>query len=285
MITPDLARELFERSRRRSLWTSPQTLVLLVIGAMMGGLLANPSLLSEDPYLQVFVPQALLVSLFLWVWQRAVRQRRTAAGVVALWEAIQLKDWDAAEQQVVAILRRPVQPPHIRARSLLALAAVAENDKQFVAAQDVLESLLQERGAERGEQLVARVALAGTLLRTGQLTDAVEMIDKLLRLPLPPSLRAQVEMIYLYRCVLMGQVDDAIDRADERCALFRRYLSTRAGFGYGLLAVAFDRAGQPERAAALWKDATMLIPAGELVDRFAEIAPVAAKYPASEHPV
>lgn len=285
MISLERAHELIERSRHRPAWLSPHTIVLLLIGAMLGAVLANPKWFTDNSLLQVLGPQALLIIVVVWVWARARRQRRVAAAMTSAWEAVQLKDWDTAESQMVGLLRRPIRPASARMQSLMVLAAVADNQKQYAVSQHILEAILQDPAIDRGVFYAARIGLAGTLLRTQQLTDAVTMIEKLLREELPDAILAQVELLNLFRFVMMGQVEHAVDRADERRDLFRRCLGTRAGYGYALLAAAFDRSGSSERAAGLWQDATLLLSPADLVGRFAELGPVAQRYPATEWPL
>ena len=81
----------------------------------------------------------------------------------------------------------------------------------------------------------------------------------------------------------MGQAADALEKAEERTKLFRDYLSTRAGYGYALLAAAFDRAGRTDSAGKYWHDATILVSPGELLERFGELKTVADKYPSAEY--
>ncbi|MBI4579516.1 MAG: hypothetical protein HY718_07440, partial [Planctomycetes bacterium] len=61
-------------------------------------------------------------------------------------------------------------------------------------------------------------------------------------------------------------------------------LGTQAGYGYALLAAAFDAGGQAEAARRHWHDATLLIPVAELVRRFPELGPLAGKHPPAEVP-
>ena len=122
------------------------------------------------------------------------------------------------------------------------------------------------------------------MLRTGQTTDAVGLIDRLEREELPGSLKAHIEMLALLREITMGHARERLDRAEARRELFRRHLGTRAAYGYALLAAAFDAAGDAAQAVRYWRDATMLLPAVELTGRFAEIRKLAAKYPAASIP-
>lgn len=285
MISLETAHELIRRSRHRSAWSSPQTIFLLLMGALLGGLLASPNSLTDSSLLHLLLPQALLLTIAVWIWNRARRQQRNTAALIAAWEAVQLKDWARAEPQIVELLQHPIRSAPARLQSLMVLAAVADNQKQYSVSQHILESILQEPLLDRTMLYAARIALAGEMLRTHQLTDAVRMIDRLIREDLPDAVRAQVELLSLFRYVLMGQSEDAVDRADDRRALFRRHLGTRAGYGYALLAAAFDRAGQADRAAELWRDATLLLSPPDIVDRFAELASVARKYPATEWPL
>ncbi|MHC4795756.1 MAG: hypothetical protein ACYTF1_03845, partial [Planctomycetota bacterium] len=94
---------------------------------------------------------------------------------------------------------------------------------------------------------------------------------------------AQVELLSLFREVIMGQAAEGLEHAEQRSKLFRDHLSTRAGFGYGLLAAAYDRADRPGKAKKYWHDATMLVRPGELIERFSELKAISEKYPATEH--
>jgi len=123
------------------------------------------------------------------------------------------------------------------------------------------------------------------MLRTGQTADAVALIDRLIRADIPEALKAQIELVALFREIVMGQSQDYLARAGERRRLFREYLSTRAGYGYGLLAVAFDRASQPHEAGRHWHDATLLVCPADLLGRFSELGPVASRYPSAEVPL
>lgn len=251
---------------------------MLLSGAVLGAMLAQPSWLPENAFLQFVVPQGLLIGLIIWVWIRARRQEEAIARLESATEAIQFHDWERGESLIVSLLQRPLDPPGARLRALLGLATVAEGQRQYAVCQHVLERVRRECVADRGLDAYVRIALADTMLQNDQLHDAVQLIERLNREDLPASLKARVEMLNLFRAVRMGQAQDAVDRADERRELFRRHLGTKAGYGYGLLAAAFDRAGESGRAAAMWCDATTLLDAAEIVDRFAEVRFVAAKY-------
>jgi tetratricopeptide (TPR) repeat protein len=270
------------RTPRRRLRGS--TLVLLGLSVLLGALVADNHLLADSAW-GWLLPQALILILAAILFQKSRQQRESARMMEKALEAVQLRQWPDARSSLEAVLGRPMRSPSGRAESLLALAAVAEAQGSYEASQIIYESLLSEQAGDPLQLHTARVALAGVFLRNGQVTDAVSLIERLERANLPDSLKAQVELLALFREVTMGHAESGVPKAAQRRRLFRDHLSTRAGYGYGLLAAAHDRAGDDEAARACWHDATLLVPQALLVARYRELAPVSAKYPAVENPL
>ena len=282
MLTVETVETLIASSRPRSGIFRGPNLVLLGLSMLLGASLANSNLFTDGGLWSWLFPQILLIVLFALMIRSTYQQRRMGQLMLGAFEAVQLRENQQARELLGRLLRHPIQPPPARAESLLALAAVAEADHAYDVSQHIYESLMAENIADPIQLHTTRVALAAAMLRTGQTTDAVQLIDRLERADVPEPLRAQVELLTLFRAVTMGQTQPELARAQERRRLFRLYLSTRAGYGYGLLAVMFDRADQPELARRTWRDATLLVDPKELLSRFAELKPVAAKYPAAE---
>lgn len=257
-------------------------IALLGLGLLLGGALARPEAIGRIGIPVWVWPNVLLLLVtgaVLWI---GLRQREQARLMLAAFESLQLQEWEQAREHLGRLLARPVRHAPARAEALMGLGSLAEIGHRYDVAQRVYESILADVAANPVQLLMARIALAAAMLRTGQTADAIEIVDRLGRTSLPDSLKAHVELLSLFREVVMGQAADGIDRAEYRRGLFRKHLSTRAGFGYGLLALAYDRADRPDLARSCWEDATLLIPAGTLVQRFAELAPIAARYPAAE---
>jgi hypothetical protein len=162
---------------------------------------------------------------------------------------------------------------------------MAESDRSYDISQHIYERILEEQSGEPLQLFSARVALAAAMFRTGQTADAVNAVDQLDREDLPAPLRAQVELLSLYREVTMGQGGQHLDRAEMRRELFRRHLGTRAGYGYALLAAAFEHAAQPQVATKYWSDATLLVQPADLTWRYPETEHMATKYGAEERPL
>lgn len=269
------------RPRRRLLRGS--MLLLLALSMFLGASLADPKVVSSNLPLGWLVPQLLLLTMIGLVLRHGLRQRRTSRLMLQAFESVQLREWDRASDLLQQLLRHPLRYRTARAESLLALAAVAESEQDHATAQHIYEAVVLEQEAEPLQMYTAQLGLAGAMLRTQQTTDAVALIDRLRRNQVPDALRAQVELLALYRDITMGQVDAAIEAADQRRELFRRHLSTGAGHGYALLALAFHRAGRVEEAGQLWHDATLLVRAADLLRRYPELKDVTGRYPAVEH--
>jgi tetratricopeptide (TPR) repeat protein len=283
MVTLETAEQLILSSRPRGGLIRGPMFVLLGLSVLLGAL-AGDSNLPPNSWWTWLVPQVILIALAGIMYYSVRRQKELARYLQESVEAVQLKQWPQAWDTLNRLLRRPVPHPTARAESLLALAAVAEASDSFEVSQRIYEHMLEERQADPLQLHTARVGLGAAMLRTGQTTDAVGLINRLEREELPGSLKAHTELLALYRELTMGHAADRLDRAEERRGLFRRYMGSRAGYGYALLAAAFDVAGNTEKAARCWLDATMLLPASELVRRFGELKPLASKYIATKVP-
>jgi tetratricopeptide (TPR) repeat protein len=258
-------------------------MVLLGLGLLLGAALARPEFLARAGIPTWIWPHVLLLAALVMILVIAIRQRTQARLVLAAFESLQLQEWEQARENLTRLLARPVRHAPARAEALMGLGGLAEIGRHYDVAQRVYEAILSEASANPVQLLMARMALAAAMFRTGQTADAVDMIDRLDRTSLPESLKAHVELVSLFREVVMGQGGSGLDKAEYRRDLFRRYLSTRAGYGYGLLAAAYDHAQRGDMARKCWEDATLLIREKTLVERFQELEPMAARYSAVEH--
>ncbi|MFQ5430479.1 MAG: tetratricopeptide repeat protein [Phycisphaerae bacterium] len=260
----------------------------LLAGVILGTLLM-PLAAGEEPSAATgwsfLLPMSLLAALFAGGWYVNRRRRRDKRTLSRAWEQVQLEDWDGAEATLSELLERPIHAASDRCQAFRLLAEVAEHAGQYEAAAQVYETLLLQRIGDGYQLQEVQLASCAIKLRNEELTDAVRLIERLARVPMPPALKAVHDLIRLYQQVFMGHFDDAVEKAEERRKLYRRHLSTRAGYGYGLLAAAMHHLGRREEASRLWADATTLIRADELVRSYALLGTVSKDYPATEHPV
>jgi len=269
---------------RTRIWQGPM-LILLGLSVLLGAVWAGAGVGRTGEMLRWLLPQWVIVAFVLVLYLQWRRRKRLEQRLAEAMEAVRLQEWPRAEALLRYFLAQPIRRSTLRTQALLALAAVTEASHAHEATEHICRHILATGAGTAVQQHLACVGLAGALLRTGQITDAVELVDRLTRQTLPDSLRAQVEVLALFREVMMGHPDLGAAKADERAELFRTHLGTHAGYGYGLLAAAFHALDQPERARMYWHKATLLIPAEQLVNRFGELRKIINRYPAAEHTV
>lgn len=255
----------------------------IVLGVMLIG--TQGPKWGLPPGLSVLVPFLVLGGLVVASWTRARRQQRCRERIEAAWEAIQLEAWQEAGEALISVLGSPMPTQADRGKAFLSLATIAEQTQDWDAAALIYERMAILRAGDARQLQTAQISLAAAKLRNEELTDALDMIGRLEQLPMPNALRAGLVLVRLFQQVFMGHYEDAVDDWEERRAMFRRFLSTRAAEGYALLASAFHQLRHTDKAAALWRDATLLMKPERLIKTFSIVEPVAEAYPAEEHPV
>jgi hypothetical protein len=225
-----------------------------------------------------------LIGMLLVVgWFARRRRRRCRGGVLAAWEHAQLEDWEAAQSVLDRVMQKAIPSTVDRGQAFMTLAAIAEHEGCYTGAGQIYETLLLRRIGDAVQLQQAQIGLAAAKLRNQELTDAVNMLSRLEQVVMPPTLRAALDVVRLFQQVFMGHHEDAAQDCEKRCQLYRRFLSTQAAHGYGLLAAAMHHLGRTGEAARLWRDATMLIEAERLVKEYPLLEQVAREYPAMEH--
>jgi hypothetical protein len=285
MVSPELTLKLIERSRPRRRLAGGQLPLLVLVGVLLGVVLAG----STSPHLPPLVTPALAVMLAVLLvavtrW-RVKRQQLRALRWKRAHEAVLLEEWASARQRLADMLSQPVDSTTVRTQGLLGLAAVADHCHQYQSSQLLYEEVLKSGAGQPAQLHAAAIGLAVAMLRNEELTSAVQLIDQLTRQDWPRSWKAHLELVRLFREVVMGQYDDVLASADSRRELFRECLSTRSGYGYGLMALGYHRRGRADLAGRLWHDATLLIAADKLLDRFPMLSELADQYPACKVPL
>ncbi|MCA9257499.1 MAG: hypothetical protein KDA33_17750 [Phycisphaerales bacterium] len=285
-IDIDTADRAFVATRRNPRENHASFFVMgLMLATILVPFLFTLELDSFEGRVIIVAPWALMFVLLMLSWRRARRHRHVTAAISAAWDHAQLEDWAAVEAILPHLLRHPIRSDSDRGRTMVLLASVAERKRCYDAAAHIYERLLRERIGDAPLLQQAQLALASAKLRNEELTDAVDLLDRLQQIQMPASLRAVYEVIRLHQQVFMGHYADAIANIDDRIALFRRHLSTRAGFAYALVAAAFHRLNMPDRARRYWNDATMLVTPNKILERFEIARDVSQAYPAAEHPL
>jgi len=285
LFNVDDINRLVTHSRVRPWWTTarPMLMASVLLGMVVVTLL--PDREGWPRTVGMILPWVLLGLLFGYSWITNARQNRRARLLTHAVECVQQEKSDEAETALLGLLSSPMHDGYARIQALLALAAVTELQHNSLASQAAYESIVADETKMPWQGRLAAVGLAWSMLNNDQLADAVTLLDRLAAQDHPPSIAAYVELVALYREVLMGQSESACQSETTRRDLFRQHLSTRAAYGYGLLAAAWDLRGNAERAAACWRDATPLMTTAKLTDRFKLLQPIADRYPAVESPL
>lgn len=280
-----------EEVERRLAVTEPRRSgLLLAFGMAIGALLALLILPVLAPRVGLPADAGTLAGAVMMTaagftaWGLGRRQRKCRAWLSRTWELVQLEEWEQAAILLDRGLSRPIIASADRMQAFMLLAAVAENEGAWEAAVAVYEALLLRGIYDPIAIHKTQIALAAAKIHTQQLTDAVNLLAQIEQQALPPELRAAVDLVRLFQQVFMGHHQDAVQNMEERRELYRRVLSTAAGYGYALLAVALHNLGRTADAARLWADATTLVRADRLVAYYPIIRIVSAAHPATERP-
>lgn len=271
--------------------TAPRRSQAVVVMLVLAGSLALAALLpglreragSRLRGIEYVVPWLVLTLVLGAGWITAKRVRAARRLVSKALEHAQLEEWDALARVLNSAMSRPIRGLSERGNVLFMHGALLEHRGRYDLAARTYERMLMERIGDGYLLQNAQLCLAYCKVRAQELTDAVRMIERLEQVQMPDSLRARYEWIRLFQRVFMGHDRDALENLHDRIALFRRHLSTRAGFPYALVASALHRQGRRAEAAKYWADATTLIPADRLMNEYVVCRETGVSYPAVEH--
>ena len=203
--------------------------------------------------------------------------------VEAAGELVQLRRWPQAGLVLEQILSRPSPSHLLRSQALMYLATVLARYHRFDDAIAVQNHLLDHALLDRNSAFALRVGRAMAMLREDHLFDADRAISEMRRLEGPEE-SAGLALVEIYRDVKTGHPDEAIDLFETKLPTLRDQLDHRVADAYALASRAYDLRGRDAEARDAWAKATLLVPPGELVRRYAEVKSIAEKYPASGAP-
>ncbi len=250
------------RSRRLILW-----LVIAALGLLL--------LLGGEHPLLLIAPWAVLFGFAGWLLYRRHILSRARNGVREVRELTMLRQSDRAADLAWRLIPQVRNWPEFHAQTIIMLG---ENYMQLGAwepAVGVYDFLIERIGEDGPMTTVLRGQRLIGLLHEDRLADA----DRELRAiaphadaPLPGALYRAGE---LYR-QLKTHHDPAALAANDRDELHEalRPLGVEAGGYYALMAVACQRAGEQDRAARWWRDATLLQSPVHIAAHLPEVAPL-----------
>jgi len=253
---------------------------LLAVGAMM--LSAGRGRLAGIAALITWTLIAALAGLMFFSSRRHYRLARCIEEADCL---VRLRDWPAALVRLTqaAALGRRSEPA--RAAAVTYLGEIALWARHYDLAERAFEQAVQmEAWLNRDLKCRAQIGLIEAKLRSDQLTYVADAIAHMKQQDLPDLYKAKVMLLQCAHRLYTGHADEVATQAADLAEDFRKHLSTDAGYGYGLLAAALDATGQATAAARYWADATLLIKAESLTQRYPETQSVAGKFAPTKWP-
>jgi tetratricopeptide (TPR) repeat protein len=211
------------------------------------------------------------------------RHKAELAMAEAAAELVRLRRWPQAGLALEQVLSNPTRTHTVRAQALVSLATVLARYHRFDDAIAVQDHLIDSDRIDPDTSFRLRAARAMAMLRQDHLVDADRAMSELRRLE-GTGESAGLALVEIYRDVKTGHPAEAIDVFQTKLPSLRDQLGHRAADAYALTARAFQQLGRDAEAADAWAKATLLVPALELVRRYPEVEPVAAKYPGMPAP-
>jgi tetratricopeptide (TPR) repeat protein len=197
---------------------------------------------------------------------------------------MRLRQWPAAAAVLGRLMRRPIDAPEVRSAALLWTAELATRAGHHDAAVAALDEVLAIDANEQHRQ-GAQTEKALALLRAGRLAEAGELLDGFRTVVFHEPMASVAEVGHLYRRIRARAFDDAAREADELGRRARGVFHRQAAYVFGLLALALEQAGHPQRAQAYYDCATRLMSPDELARRFEELAPLERRLAAARSPL
>lgn len=225
------------------------------------------------------LPWAALIGVVIYGTQR--RQRHTQATAAALYaqELSMLRHHREALRTAWRVLPALVHrgEEHARTVALIGhiLAVLRADDAADVAYDFLLDRLPDGHPAA----LTLRLQKAANHFEADRLSDGdaeLRRVRSAIKADDPGPIGAAYRATRLLQSVRTHHFAEAVEDLPEPTASLRS-LGLDGGLAYGLLAFAHHRLDQPEQAASAWRNATHLLPAGELLRRFAALDEVRSR--------
>ncbi len=184
-MTRDQAEQLIAASRptsgRRLMGSLAWPMVMLLFFFMALG--RGP--FGQSNLASIIIPWVLVLALVAWRWTLVRRHRQTIRQIAQATEAAEMNEWGRVGDIVGAMLGRTVVPESVRVQAMLLLAGSTERAKQYDVSEFLFETILRERRGDAVQLHQATIGLAAVKLRSEQLTDAVQILDRLRKVELP----------------------------------------------------------------------------------------------------
>lgn len=215
-----------------------------------------------------------------------LEQRITDAQELAM-----LRHWRQSLRLTWRLIPSLVTQPPLHGRAVALIAHCLDQLKAYDAAITAYNHLIDCVSAQDPVSIQIRIHRTIAQLANDQLIDADDDLRKLRThtdVLAHPVIGAAYKLAQLVQQVRTNHWAEAVEDADQRIDHLRP-LGVDAGYGYALTALSYYKLDNDDTAAPLanaglwWSRATLLLPVGTLVDRFAELDQIAHALPAQSN--
>lgn len=202
------------------------------------------------------------------------------------------------------LMSQPMRTDQNRLRAMVLLASTLGRLTRYDDALLVYKELVETERLAGPSGAMVKLGRAMAMLHSEHLYDADRAINDLRRLidrggaedelhqfdaSVPtggPDVSAigALRIIELYRDIKTGHAEEAITLFEQNLDALRRGLGHRLGEAYAMAAVAYDRVGREDEARQAFANATVLQGVADLLNRYAELRPLLAKYTPTRAP-
>ena len=198
-------------------------------------------------------------------------------------ELVQLRRWSQAGLLLENYLSQPARSGSLRSQGLIYLGLILARFHRFDDSVKVNEYLIDHELVDPGTMYGLKLGRAMAMLREDHLFDADRAISELRRMSAGID-SAGLALVEIYRDVMTGHPEDAIDIFNKKLPAIREQLGHRAADAYALIARAYDLLERKLEAADAFENATRLAPISELLRRYPELQKLSGRYQPADAP-
>lgn len=235
--------------------------ICLVFSTAVGGVLG------------FILPWFALAAMILYITGFQRQRKRLAAAANAVQDQVMLRNYVPALRASWTLVPKLVTMPGLHGQTIAAMAHALDQLQLHEQAARAYAFLLENLPSDHPAAWQIQLNLAVVALTCEALSDADDLLRKL-RPVAPhhpdPTFAGQLLTARLAQMTLTHHDDDAIATAPTLLDDLRP-LGVDAGYGHGLLALAYQRQAQAEAAKLWWDRATLLVPRHALVLRYPQL--------------
>jgi len=244
---------------------NPRQILWMVIAAMMA-----IWLLAGDNVLVMMLPWLMLLGVMVYFAVRVRRQQALDQQVRRINEQAMLRHTADALRGAWQLLPQLTTHPQAHGQTVSIMAGTFLHAQAYEQTIVVCDYLLPHVPPDHPARHFLRLQRVLALLHLDRLADADDALRKLHKADLGSTESAMLDIAQLYQQIKTHHYDDAVHESGHMIERLRP-LGVDAGFGYAMLACAYQHVDEPEFAEKWWARATMLLRPGVIFHAIPEL--------------